>query len=128
VKKWINFSRKFDSPPDIQNDLPAYVKAWHAWWRELQPKSHLTQQGTELLQQVGAGETWVELRKGSQNGFYMVVLTLSWWKKAAITSPQQKAFSAALEDALWAVDQMLRIGKRPGDDLPAPASKRVKVA
>jgi hypothetical protein len=76
----------------------------------------------ELLQIADAGEEWVELRKGSINGFYNVVVSLGWWIQATMTAPELAEVTRMLKDAIWVVDQMLstiRKGKRgPDNDDP----------
>lgn len=75
------------------------------------------------------GETWDECRKGGKNGFYVIVLSLSWWAQAASTSESRANVSKATEDALWVLDRMidsLTISKKHAldDDLTLSHSKR----
>lgn len=53
------------------------------------------------------GETWAETKKGGLNGFYNVVVSLSWWMTAVKTDPERAEFDAALADALWVLNQMV---------------------
>lgn len=71
---------------------------------------------------VSTGEQWEELRKGSINGFYNIVVSLGWWIEAATTDPERAGVYHMVSDAMWVVDQMLatpRITKR-GPDIDDP--------
>jgi hypothetical protein len=69
------------------------------------------------------------MRKGSQNGFFMVILTLAWWRKSAVKTGDLADFTTAVNDVSWVVDHMLRPGKRARDDAVDPrSSKKVKTA
>jgi hypothetical protein len=85
----------------------------------MQPDSR---RGGELLRIANQGEQWVELRKGSINGFYNVVVSLRWWIQATATPLEVTEVTRMLDDAIWVVDQMLgtiRAGKRsPDNDNP----------
>jgi hypothetical protein len=111
----------------ISPRLPAFSTSWWKWWKALQPDSRIGD-GGKLTHEV-QGELWEELHKGSQNSFFMVILTLTWWRKAAIKTNDTTGFTAALNDVSWVLDHMLRPGKRTRDDDDSPrSSKKVKAA
>ena len=56
---------------------------------------------------VPAAETWSEVKKGSQNGFFGIVLGLSFWFRAAKTHQEHEDFTAALDDVLWVARRMI---------------------
>jgi hypothetical protein len=126
VTKWINNGRKYDSQPNISRELKSFMISWWKWWTVLQPPSR--RNGAELSREVVNGELWAEIRKGSQNGLFTVILCLAWWQRAASTSAQIKEFKVAVEDVIWVMDQILREGKRPreGNNDGPRSSKRLK--
>ena len=75
IGRWINGRRK--AAPIIK-DLNRYVAAWKKWWASLQPDCRRLA-GHKLRQVVETGERWEELRKGSINGFFNIVISLLWW-------------------------------------------------
>jgi hypothetical protein len=127
VARWINYGRKYDAQPDLTKELPAFSTSWWTWWKALQPDSCIGDGGK--LTREAQGELWEEMRKGSQNGFFMVILTLAWWREAAVKANDTTGFTTALNDVSWVVDHMLRPGKRTRDDDDSSrSSKKVKVA
>jgi hypothetical protein len=89
-------------------DFARYVAAWKTWWISLQPDSR---QKRKLLRVVDAGEKWEELRKGSINGFFSVIISLVWWYAAIKNPAQSKVHREAVEDVSWVLDWMLDDGK-----------------
>ena len=90
----------------VIEDLPAFVTLWRKWWISLQPSSQV-KQGRKLCQAVDDHEEWEELQKGSINGFFTVIISLSWWLTAAKTAAQHKIFLEVVEDVSWVQDQII---------------------
>jgi hypothetical protein len=61
-------------------------------------------------------ETWSKTRKGGVNGFYSVVLALSFWLNAATSDLEKTKCEEAICDVFWVSDQMIATQK--------PSSKR----
>jgi len=103
IGRWIAGGRK--SSPVI-GDLPGFMTLWKKWWVSLQPSSR-GQHGRKLRRVVNEDEEWEELQKGSINGFFTVVISLSWWLTAATTPAHHKAFLEVVEDVSWVQDQII---------------------
>jgi hypothetical protein len=101
---WISGGRKL--PPSIK-DLPAYITSWKSWWCSLQPSSRVQSGSTILRKEVEIGEVWEELQKGSINGFFNVVVSLSWWFTAITEPAQHHNFLDMASDVLWVMKQMI---------------------
>jgi hypothetical protein len=101
IGRWINGGRK-GSP--LINNLNQFVAAWKKWWISLQPESR---QQRKLIRSVEAGEKWEELRKGSINGFFTVVISLVWWYAAIRNPAQSKVHREMVEDVSWVLGCML---------------------
>jgi hypothetical protein len=113
IKRWINGGRK---ALPIIDDLLAFAASWKEWWAALQPKSR-GQNGKKWSQKVDEGEEWKELRKGSINGFFNIVVSLAAWSVGLKNAGQQKIFMEMVDDVLWVMDQMMkesRVGKKHG--------------
>jgi len=80
--------------------------SWKAWWLSLQPDSRV-QQGSKLRRVHVTGEKWEKLSKGGINGFFNIVVSLSWWWAAVKSSAQRKVFMEMLEDVSWVQDQVI---------------------
>jgi hypothetical protein len=99
--------------------------SWWKWWEGLQPPTCL--KGGELIRELACeleSDSWEETRKGSQNGFFTVLLTLAWWRKAAAAASDVVHFKAAFDNVSWVADCMLRAGKRARDDDSAPGPSK----
>jgi hypothetical protein len=113
VASWLKYGRKLDSPP-VLTDLPAFIKSWWLWWTNLQPDWRKTADGT-LLRDVDGD--WLSLRKGGNNGFFMIVLTLSWWLRAIDGVVEAEGeISKAFSDVNWVLDHLLSL-KRARDEI-----------
>lgn len=53
------------------------------------------------------GERWEVLRKGGINGFFNVVVSLSWWCSAVKTAAQKKVLADMADDVAWVLTQMI---------------------
>jgi hypothetical protein len=124
ISHWSRCARNASAAPDI-TDIEDWARLWRVWWTGMQPASR---GGEKLLRVVDAAEEWVELRKGSINGFYNVVISLGWWIQAAATAPELAEATQMVDDAIWVMDQMLggsRAGKRSHEnDDAGPSNKR----
>lgn len=50
---------------------------------------------------------WPEAMKGSNNGFYIVLVALGWWAQGAKFAGQDmKAWDQATADVTWVLDQL----------------------
>jgi hypothetical protein len=111
LSHWIQCGRKYDSQPSIK-DLPGFITAWRLWWFSLQPeprKAGLENSVAWPLQRVvNDGEKWPEVRKGSRNGIFGVVLALSWWLKAVQTDSEREIFKEVLADVKWVFSHIVR--------------------
>jgi hypothetical protein len=68
---------------------------------------------------VETGEKWEELRKGSINGFFNVVVSLVWWYAAVKTPAQRKVYGEMVDDVSWVLDWVLgdsKAGKKRAAD------------
>jgi hypothetical protein len=102
ITRWINNGRQ--GLPDIQN-VGSFAVAWRKWWLFLQPPSRVA--GTELQQVVRDGEKWVELRKGTVNGFFTVIAGLCAWSVVAKTDEESKELLEMIKDLYWVQEQMI---------------------
>ena len=117
---WINGERK--SWPVIKG-LPGFVLCWKKWWGSLQPATRLQPGKSTLTRTVNADEGWDELKKGSINGIFNIVISLAWWHQALKTPAQHKAFLEMVDDVSWVLDQMILLigkGKKRGQGNMAP--------
>jgi hypothetical protein len=116
VHIWLKGKRKFGVIPEI-GQVQTFAHSWWAWWESLQPGWRITN-GRPFSQQIPlGGETWQSVYKGGPNGFFIVVLTISWWL-LSINKVFNDEFSQAFNDLLWVSDRMISIrsGKRLNDD------------
>jgi len=131
LSNWIQCGRKYEAQPQI-NDISAYSAAWWAWWSGLQPSSRRGDAPNKLKKIATDANDWVELQKGSANGFFGMVLALSWWANAAKTEDEREAVGKAIDDVLWVLDQIIanppRQRKRAANSDEGSARKRAKRA
>ncbi|KAF7965908.1 hypothetical protein HWV62_40972 [Athelia sp. TMB] len=107
---WINSNRPWNDIPHIGPGVSEdYSTSWWLWWKLLQPEWRSLDFSRDLR---GHGDyNWDETRKGSQNGFGIVLLSLGWWFSGLKTSKGKWGCARAMEDVIWVLDQMLASGQ-----------------
>ncbi|KAF7982531.1 hypothetical protein HWV62_28154 [Athelia sp. TMB] len=131
---WINANRPWNKIPPIGPGASEdYSTSWWLWWRSLQPEWRRLDLSCDLRGHGGSDWNWDESRKGSQNGFSIVILSLGWWFAGLKTAKGKWGCGSAMKDVEWVLDQMLAssasatLGKRThGDASSGPPSKRGK--
>jgi hypothetical protein len=104
IAAWTKNARSPNAVPNIE-DVTSWGRSWMKWWISLQPASRM---GVELLREVDVGEPWLETKKGSINGFFNVVVSLSWWMQALTSDEAASEFLTILKDVLWVLGCMLQ--------------------
>lgn len=134
---WIHQSRPWHNIPIIHvGAVEDYSTSWWLWWRAIQP----AWRGAALSRDLRlTGEfNWNETRKGSSNGFFLVILSLGLWLSGDKKGKGKGKWgcSDAMKDVEWVLDQMvvsckdtaLALGNKRRSDThsEAPQSKRGK--
>jgi hypothetical protein len=102
--------------PAIEN-VGEYEEAWMKWWSSLQP----SWRGVNLVRKmVPEDERWENTCKGGNNGFFIIMITLAWWKAANSTSGK---WVEMLEDVIWVCEKMIE-SRQDGGMEKGPAQKR----
>jgi hypothetical protein len=128
VGVWIKNARKYKA--FVIDDIKVFSRSWWTWWEGLQPEWRIAA-GRPFSQKVPLGEvSWESLFKSGCNGFFIVVLTISWWLTAVKGNLDDEDFSQAFSDVLWTTDCIIsgQSGKRLGDHdslKPVNAKKQV---
>jgi hypothetical protein len=104
VDAWIKSGH--ETAPAIQN-LENFSSSWKAWWGSLQPPERKEQDAGVLTKVTLGVDSWVELRKGGMNGFFCIIMSLSWWLAAVKMEIQLDDLVEALKDVSWVLEQMV---------------------
>lgn len=137
VSWWLKCGRKVDKLPTMQGGYAAYAARWKKWWIGLQPKVRITSEWPPS-RVVSDDTTWDVLRRVGPTGFFIVMMTLSWWGKAVTgvegSVEDDSGFQVAVDEVNWVLEKMLQGGivmvtKRPAESdgiesLDEPALKR----
>lgn len=132
---WINEGRSWESLPVISSgNIEDYSTSWWLWWRSLQP-SWRTSTLSRDLRSTG-DYNWDHLRKGTQNGFFVVIMSIGLWLGGMDNNMERGRWPCgdAMREVEWVLDQMVMheertsLAKRGGDDNSkgAPKSKRAR--
>jgi hypothetical protein len=71
------------------------------WWLTMQP----SWRKESLLRELPPDADWTVLKRGGSNGLALVVMTLSWWVRAAGENCCAKV-SEAIEDLTWVLTHL----------------------
>jgi hypothetical protein len=116
VAAWFKNGRKLKNIPAIEN-IDGYVGAWITWWTSLQP----SWRGLNLARKKPMEhESWEQICKGGNNGFFIIMITLAWWKVHGGASDQ---FQEMLEDVMWVCEQMMESMEAVGEET-GPSKKK----
>jgi hypothetical protein len=118
-------------PPD------KFIKDTSDWWRSLQPVSRKAEPRHafyfgERVKPTNSSE-WDQLRKAGSNGFFLIIMTISWIPQAIASLPPSSrpriellaVFEALLLDVEWVLDAVCDLGDvGPGEAIPCKGKKR----
>lgn len=131
VGDWFQYGRRsWDKQPLIAaTDIGRYSTDWWKWWASLQPLSRSSVDPLHMPRQLPADGEWAEIMKGSNNGFFVVLVALGWWAQGLLfANEDMKGWVQATADVLWVVDQMKGIAetrKRSRDDGDASETESI---
>lgn len=111
--------------PDVTHFVRSFGDGWEAWYAGLQPKWRVLANDsstTVTLSQDPPDDAvlsdWSEIKKGSQNGFFLLILTLGWWGVGASDQgpDELERWAAALDELRWVLEFLLNDEGDGGDD------------
>jgi hypothetical protein len=111
--------------------LLVFKNSWKKWWVHLQPAERKVE-GSEFADLVRDGLDdidWTELSKGGSNGFFSIIISLSWWLKAVINDSgddgELSEVESIMEDVSWVLDQIIR-STQPKRIIAEPVERQMK--
>ncbi|TDL16538.1 hypothetical protein BD410DRAFT_697070, partial [Rickenella mellea] len=91
--------RKNAAEPTI-TDASAFGTQWRKYYTSLQPVGRDTD--VWPLSKIKAdGVDWSPLLQGGRKGIYSLLISLSWWQKAATTRKERLLVEESVKDAHW---------------------------
>jgi hypothetical protein len=135
VSWWFKRGRKVHKLPML---LEGYAAGWKKWWVGMQPKVRISSEWPPS-RVVSDDTTWDVLRRVGPTGFFIVMMTLSWWGKAVtgIEGGVKDDFQVVVDEVNWVLEKIIVQGgivmatKRPAEfesdgvkQLDGPALKR----
>lgn len=98
----------------------------------MQPVWRIKDGEGELQRHDVPDESWPEIMKGGGNGFFLVLISLSWWMEAAKEKTDKDDCLSVVDDVMWVLEQMVaRLeeldGSGSGEEDAARYSKRCVV-
>lgn len=107
VRQWIQTHRQYEKIPTIRN-VAQYGAEWELWWHALQPEMRLDEAGElQRPEALAEGDSWSVLRRGGPNGFFLVLLALSWWLASADEGQDMAEVWEMVEDVCWVLGKLL---------------------
>ncbi|THH18837.1 hypothetical protein EUX98_g8887 [Antrodiella citrinella] len=126
VQNWIKAHRNYEKPPDLSDCLPSFIAKFKLWYSGIQPGWRQTEEDNWPPAQVEETEEacsdWSVLRRGGQNGFFMVIMAVSWWYSTAmlIADPDLLVQSfLIIQDIQWVLSRMGVTGRDSTAGVPA---------
>lgn len=109
LNNWIHTGSIWAKLPIVcPGNAEDYSISWWLWWRAMQPAWRAQTLSCDLR---GTGEfNWNETRKGAENGFILVVLSVGVWFRGLEKERGKWWCGDALKEVHWVLDQMLTSG------------------
>ena len=100
-------------------DPNAFSETLKAWWHEMQPDER-GEQGQDRPAATIPSASWTPLAKSGRNGFFLVVLSLFWWRHAIdkkldgdARTVSYQHWEKVLDDVLWVLLSITACDKPP---------------
>lgn len=110
---WIHDGRSWDAMPHIGPGIVQdYSTSWWIWWKSMQPSWRANNLSRDLRGTAG-DYNWDNLRKETQNGFFVVILSLGLWLRGLKNNGENGQWPCgdAMRDVEWVLGQMLTSGE-----------------
>lgn len=75
----------------------------------MQPEWRRKDQDSLLNRDVPLGETWDILARGGSNGFFLVIMCLSWWFQGFQSTDNTDVFWSSVNDVTWVLGEMTKV-------------------
>ena len=105
-----------------------FSEALKSWWYAMQPEER-GEQGQNRLASPIPLTSWTSLAKSGRNGFFLIVMSLFWWRCAldnisgdALTSAC-KDWENLVGDVAWALHEIVACNKGDGSPSESPSSR-----
>lgn len=104
--------------PDVTKYVHQFGTNWQLWYIGLQPQWRIHENSADISTLArdppdnAALSDWDEIRKGSPNGFFVLLLALGWWGVGACDQgdEEMERWADAFDDLRWALEFMLNEG------------------
>lgn len=123
-------ARKLNRYPKILKPAD-YIIMWRQWWLSLQPDWRLEGVSWPPSREIPEGGHMSTVACSGPNGFFLVLLSLSWWGKLVADGlADSTEFEMAIDDVFFVLSHVVSgmssvPAKRPhGDTSTRPHSKR----
>lgn len=101
--------------PDVTHYVNSFATSWEGWYTHLQPDWRIETladddaDGMSLTRdppEDAVISDWPELKKGSQNGFFLLLLSLGWWGLGASDQGEDALgrWGYAFDDLRWVLE------------------------
>ncbi|KIL55516.1 hypothetical protein M378DRAFT_182211 [Amanita muscaria Koide BX008] len=119
VAWWMKNSRKLSRFPKIIKPAD-YILSWRQWWLSLQPDWRVKDATWPPSHEIPVGCHLSNVAYAGPNGFFLVLLTLSWWGRLVVDGLVDSAeFEMAIDDVLWVLSYIRPLDE-DGADVPCP--------
>lgn len=125
VDDWLKRHRDLGDMPDVTHYLRSFADSWEEWYISLQPKWRIPDSDgnidIESLIVDPPTDTqtsdWLALRKGSQNGIFLLILTLGWWGLGASDQGDKELtrWASAFDDLRFVMEFLLNEEEEEGN-------------
>lgn len=106
--------RQLSNVPHVQ--AGEFGAQWQIWWTSMQPDWRAGGSTWPFPRVMPAEEaSWSRSfeRAGGSNGFFLVLLTLSWWAQAVGLPSNDTALNLAIKDVAWVL-RMIKVNVTQG--------------
>ena len=116
IHNWLKCHCNLDDMPDVTHFVDDFATQWEEWYMHLQPDWRLdthsedaSGSGISLSQDPPEDaiiSDWQDIKKGSQNGLFLLLLSLGWWGLGASDQGEDVLswWACAFDDLRWVLE------------------------
>jgi hypothetical protein len=106
---WMKNNRKLNHFPKIVKPTD-YIVSWRWWWCLLQPEWRKSTAAWPPSRDIPEDGYLTTMAQSGPNGFFLIVLSLSWWGKLVVNgSADLTEFETAVDDILWVLSHQFHL-------------------
>lgn len=106
----VHWGHQHNSVPSIA-DIGQFHQNWIVWWGSCQLKWRSVATWP-YSRENAEGMDWSRLNVTGPHGLFAIIMSASWWASSIDSDPCHAAFSIAVDDLHWVMENLIHLNSR----------------